>query len=279
MASSARHRIHRHPAAPWIELRDTAHTRDCYRPHTHAEYSIGIVDDGHATFLHDQGPHALRVGSVVLIEPDVVHACNPADARCWSYRMLFIDASWLHQAMAQRWALARPPERLSFSARASSDPAVRATVDRLCQPVLSAADARAQAMALADALADLAQPTEGARPPVRWPDLAPALHAMATQPDARLTVATLAEACSMSTSHFIRRFKAALQLTPGQYLQDLRLKGARQLLAQGVALAEVAQAMGFSDQAHLQRAFKARHAMTPGRYASAVPGDPSSPRG
>ncbi|WP_313572510.1 helix-turn-helix domain-containing protein, partial [Comamonas terrigena] len=43
--------------------------------------------------------------------------------------------------------------------------------------------------------------------------------------------------------------------------------GARRLLAEGAALADAAHAMGFADQAHLQRAFKAHHALTPGRYA------------
>ena len=42
---------------------------------------------------------------------------------------------------------------------------------------------------------------------------------------------------------------------------------ARRLLAEGSALSEAAYAMGFADQAHLQRAFKAHHSMTPGCYA------------
>ena len=45
------------------------------------------------------------------------------------------------------------------------------------------------------------------------------------------------------------------------------LDGARRLLATGAALSDAAYAMGFADQAHLQRAFKAHHALTPGCYA------------
>lgn len=71
----------------------------------------------------------------------------------------------------------------------------------------------------------------------------------------------------MSASRFIRRFKAATGLTPGAYRLNLRLNGARRLLAEGSALSEAAYAMGFADQAHLQRAFKAHHSMTPGCYA------------
>jgi len=55
-------------------------------------------------------------------------------------------------------------------------------------------------------------------------------------------------------------------MTPGRYLLNLRLNGARTLLSRGMPLAEAAHAMGFADQAHLQRSFKAHHAMTPGNY-------------
>ena len=62
-------------------------------------------------------------------------------------------------------------------------------------------------------------------------------------------------------------FKAATGMTPGSYRLNLRINGARRLLATGAALSEAAYAMGFADQAHLQRAFKAHHALTPGCYA------------
>ena len=71
----------------------------------------------------------------------------------------------------------------------------------------------------------------------------------------------------MSATRFIRRFKAATGMTPGSYRLNLRINGARRLLATGAPLSEAAYAMGFADQAHLQRAFKAHHALTPGCYA------------
>ena len=72
----------------------------------------------------------------------------------------------------------------------------------------------------------------------------------------------------MSPSRFIRRFTAITGVTPGAYRLNLRLNAARHLLAQGEPLASVAQQMGFADQAHMQRAFKAHHALTPGNYAA-----------
>lgn len=264
--SPSPHRIHRHPAAPWAALRVSVGTRDCYRPHSHPEYSVGIVDEGGATFHHPSGPQPVRAGSVVLIEPQVVHACNPAAGQPWSYRMLFVDAAWLHAAVAGVWGLAQAPQGLHFTSRAVDDPAVSAVVDRLCQPITSDSTAQALAEALPRWLAGcvVAGPPQDAAP---VPDeLRPAIAAMQDDTGQRLTVRALALACGMSAPRFIRRFQAVFGLTPGSYLQNQRINGARRLLAQGSALADTAQAMGFADQAHLQRSFKAHHAMTPGDY-------------
>ena len=56
------HQFHRHPATPWTELRISHQSCYSYRLHAHAQYSIGIVDEGETLFLHDQGPEALKAG-------------------------------------------------------------------------------------------------------------------------------------------------------------------------------------------------------------------------
>ncbi|MFO1231760.1 MAG: LysE family transporter [Paenacidovorax caeni] len=118
--------FHRHPAAPWVELRESRAAPHCYRLHMHAEYSIGIVDAGAAVFHHAGGPERVEVGSVVLIEPGVWHACNPEDGAPWAYRMLFVQADWL---------CAQLGVRAPRFARARHDAAAAQTVHRLCQPL------------------------------------------------------------------------------------------------------------------------------------------------
>lgn len=266
MPSDSQHRIYRQPATPWAELRVSVNTRDCYRAHAHAEYSVGIVDDGCATFHHPSGLQQVRAGSVVLIEPNVVHSCNPLSGRIWSYRMLFIEADWLHNAVARIWGLATPPEGLELISRCTEDPTIVLLADQLCQPLISEAAANTLTMDLPRWIASLAR----AGRPKDWShipsELVPAMVTMQTKCEKRITVKELANACGMSSTQFIRRFQTALGMTPGCYLQNLRINGARQLLSQGIALADAAYIMGFADQAHMQRAFKAHHAMTPGDY-------------
>ena len=73
----------------------------------------------------------------------------------------------------------------------------------------------------------------------------------------------------------LRTFTAAFGLTPMRYLASLRVERARELLARGASCADAAFQAGFSDQAHLTRAFKERLGVTPGFYQRAVTGKSS----
>jgi AraC-like DNA-binding protein len=235
--------------------------------HTHAEYSIGIVDDGEAVFHHPSGPEKVQRGSVVLIEPDVIHACNPNPQQVWSYRMLFVQANWLHAQIAVQQNCLESVTALHFASRSLNDGVTSSLVDQLCQPSTNDAVAAQQTQRLLQWLVNILMPGAASDLPPYAVILGPALQRLHSGLDCGVNVAELARSCAMSPSQFTRRFKAVMGLAPAHYLQNLRVNGARRLIACGTPLAEAAHAMGFADQAHMQRAFKLRHAMTPGNYA------------
>lgn len=262
MPSLTSHKICRDADASWWELRVSTNSSDCYRPHTHNEYSIGIVDAGTAVFRHPEGPTAIGPGAVVLIEPRVVHCCNPEDLQRWTYRMLFLRADWLHEAMSRHWGTA--VQRLEFLTHCTTDPAVEMAVHSLCRA--SPDMTQRLAAELPPLLATLARPASVRPDAAVPPALAPAESLLRLEGGAEPSVKALAEACGMTPSRFIRLFRKHYGMTPGDYLQNRRVNEARNLLGQGMSISEAAFAMGFADQAHLQRTFKARHAMTPGHY-------------
>ncbi len=80
-----------------------------------------------------------------------------------------------------------------------------------------------------------------------------------------LTVAELAEAVGLAPSRFHELFRARTGTTPARFLNTVRLDRAEALLRSGdLPLAEVAQAVGFSDQSALTRSLKRRRGVTPG---------------
>jgi AraC-like DNA-binding protein len=76
----------------------------------------------------------------------------------------------------------------------------------------------------------------------------------------------LAGAVRLSKSHLARLFRNQVGLPPHAYSLRLRIAKACRLLADGMPIAEAAQAAGFADQSHLTRHFKGRLGLTPGAY-------------
>lgn len=83
----------------------------------------------------------------------------------------------------------------------------------------------------------------------------------------KLSTAAMARRVGMSTTTFYMRFQDLLGETPGGYLQTVRLNAARRLLDEtDKSIAEIAQDVGFWDQAHFTKTFRARRGMTPNLY-------------
>ena len=68
-----------------------------------------------------------------------------------------------------------------------------------------------------------------------------------------------------------RRFKLATNTTPVQYLQDIRINHARELLKQSnLVVAEVADAVGYQDTSYFSSLFKKLNDVTPNEYRRLV---------
>ena len=76
----------------------------------------------------------------------------------------------------------------------------------------------------------------------------------------------LARVAGLRRRRLIDAFTRRFALPPHRYLIQLRVDAARPLLANGLPPAEVAAALGFSDQSHFIRRFKAAVGVTPGQW-------------
>jgi AraC-like DNA-binding protein len=77
----------------------------------------------------------------------------------------------------------------------------------------------------------------------------------------------MAKRAGLSTTHFNRRFRQLLRMTPLNYLRAVRVQHARGLLTTtDKPLAEIATLTGFSDQSHFTRRFRQTTGLTPDAY-------------
>lgn len=82
----------------------------------------------------------------------------------------------------------------------------------------------------------------------------------------RISVEELAEWVHMSKYHFLRKFKELTGVTVHTFVTNKRLIRACELLREGKSIAQVYQAVGFSDYSSFLRNFKNVFGVSPGRY-------------
>ncbi len=85
-----------------------------------------------------------------------------------------------------------------------------------------------------------------------------------------ISIVELAKAANLSESHFRRKFRAELGLSPQEFIMRARLRFASKLLRNGSKnIAQIAFESGFSDQSYFSRQFKKFYGQTPKAYRDA----------
>ena len=88
-------------------------------------------------------------------------------------------------------------------------------------------------------------------------------------PGAAWKVDELAKECDWSVSHFHRQFKNIVGMAPREYISQARMSAAQALLREGEqAVAEIADALGYSDVAYFSKHFRELTQCSPSEYRS-----------
>ena len=83
----------------------------------------------------------------------------------------------------------------------------------------------------------------------------------------KLSNAELAQKCNISEVYFRKVFTEVYRTTPKQFITDVRIDKAKQLLSDGfLKVGAVAEQCGFSNQYHFCRLFKEKTGLTPTEY-------------
>jgi AraC-like DNA-binding protein len=262
-------RFWRDDTLPFIEARSIHNGRKIsYAKHAHETFSIGIVAGGHCTYLNGKTQEPIGAGSVVVMNPGDVHACNPIDDDPWSYRMLYVDVPWLVD-IQQGLGMSRNDRFRPFSTTVTTQAELYAGLNRLYDVLIDPQADHLQKHGSALAfMVDVQQALSPARdlPRHGHRDLMRAAEFIRDNYTRSLKLDEICSAADLSASYLIRAFKNEYGMTPHAYLINCRIEFSRSQLRRGRPIADVALAAGFSDQAHLQRSFKKVVAATPGQY-------------
>jgi AraC-like DNA-binding protein len=268
-------RYWRHDAVPGVDLLRARYVTHRYARHSHETYTFGVIDAGVEEFEYHGELLRAGPGTVALLNPEVVHTGQAAVPEGWSYRVLYPDVALVTGIAAE---LGAPPGTPSFPQTVISDP-VSARLLRSAHLAAEHGDRLASSSLLRAALAtvlsthaQLARDAGGRRESrskssaVAAAAVAAARELLAGSLTSPPSLDELAAATGMGSFALLRAFRDELGLPPHAYLNQLRVRLARQLLDAGQAPADVAVAAGFADQPHLTRHFKRAVGVPPGAY-------------
>jgi AraC-like DNA-binding protein len=235
-----------------------------YGRHSHREYAIGVIEEGVGGNDYRGGVHYIPAGSIVVMNPDEVHTGFAADEGPLSYRMLYVERKAFAQILPDKadWPY--------FQTLCIQDSYWAKKLQGLHQILETSRDTLEQQERFTDTLSAFAHTygqtitlTAG-REPDAVKQIKSFLHAHYHQ---NISIDELVQITHLSRAHLIRTFRRAVGMPPYAYLLQIRIEKAKQLLAQGMPVAQVAYEVGFVDQSHLTHRFKLITGITPKQYA------------
>lgn len=237
--------------------------------HFHEGFAVGCIESGAMRFNYRGESVVAARGQVNLVVPGEAHDGHGAGRDGWAYRMFYLAPEALMEAAR---ALVARPNLPHFRAGVIDDPVLAGCIARthrlLESPDISLIEKETRLLwLLAHWISRHADERGG------WPEYGDEHGAVRRAREILeerfaedVPLAELARLAGLSPFHLIRVFEKRLGVTPHAYLTQTRVERARQRLAKGERIADIAVDCGFSDQAHLTRLFKRQTGVTPGKY-------------
>ena len=251
-----------HPDVPGLtEVLHARFTDHVYPAHTHEAWTLLLVDDGAVRYDLDRHAHGATGAEVTLLPPGVPHDGRSQFPGGFRKRVLYLEPGTLGEERVGR-AVDHPAfgdgvlrERIS-----SLHGALRCGGDRL--------EAQSRLALVVERLGQHLDRDVRPVPDVRDDAVADRLRDLLDASVVEgLSLDDAAAVLGRHPTHLVRAFTRRFGIPPHRYLTGRRIDLARRLLLDGLPAAEVAVAVGFSDQSHLTRHFRRMLATTPAAYA------------
>jgi AraC-like DNA-binding protein len=251
-----------------LEMLKASYSTHSFPRHWHETYVIQVVEQGTNEFSCEGKAWKAPQRSIVLINPYEVHNGCSAGGSFMKYRSFYPCEGYLRDVVSQM------DDRIDvspfFSRSVIQDPALAGMILRTHIKTESDQDSIHLQSMLLELFSKLVCKYSDRR--IRIGDISItgslkfARDYIQDNFAQNISLNQLAEICGLSPFHFLRTFQKMYRLSPHEFLKNVRIERARELLKKGLSITEVAGATGFYDQSHLNRNFKKLLGLTPGQY-------------
>lgn len=216
-------------------------------------YVLSLLIDGEGNYRDADGrTERLTAGAHTLVPPGFPHTYGTDPGQRWTELFVVFEGPVFDVLPQLRTPGPRYP---------APPPSVEALRTVLRKPRTERA-AEHQLLALADWLLDTEETGPG-----RSPEITEAMGRLADDLAAEVPLTTVAADAGLSYDAFRRRFVAEAGQSPGAFRTVRRLEAAATLLrVTELTLREIARTLGFADEFHLSRRFRAHFGVPPRDY-------------
>jgi len=232
--------------------------------HFHDTYVIGLIEHGEEEFYWNGRTIRVQPGDLVLVNPGEVHTGRPLTPDGLVYKSLYPSPTWISRMIVK-------PDDAAPHFR---EPVIRqypgGRAFRHAHQLVQSGDPRGPDL-MCEVLLHLCEEYSAGlirSPKTDRDQVQNVVDFIRDNSERNPSLIELGGVANLSPSYLVRMFRRYTGLPPHQFLLNVRIQKARQLMRRGLPLAQVAIESGFYDQAHFTRHFLAITGVTPGRYAT-----------
>jgi AraC-like DNA-binding protein len=237
--------------------------------HMHTKFCIGVVQQGARIFSQAGMSVVVPENAMFVINPGIAHAFKSQSNEGHSYLVICVDSEKVRHLASQISEKAQPVPYIRHVLLLDAE--LVSQVRQFFSLLRQADSILKRGTILTSMLAELI---------LRYGDMPPILRHVGSQRNAiervceyirehfnrTLSLEELAGVACLSPFHFHRLFVKNTGMSPHEYVIQIRIDRARELLLKGNSIAEVSTDVGFVDQSHFTRFFKRVVGIAPGRF-------------
>ena len=271
------------PGSEWPNVLSYRPSPSVYPPGWHDHYELAYVDAGTCAVVCDATPYALGPHSLCIIPAGCPHYEVPSNPEI-GYRLLWVKVRQdAIEYFATEYSVRTRELSIQKPARVKINTAITTILDCLCREVRERAPGselvrKGYLLALVGTISRevlrSTEPGAGAPQFAHDPVIDRAIAFMTQHHgDPELRVEHIARHVGLSVGYFSVYFRSRTGVSPYQYLLQIRLARARELVLEGrKTIAEVAEQVGFSSPFHFSRTFKKVYATAPSALRNRLSG-------
>lgn len=247
-----------------IEIKICSDNVHASKAHFHNEVSIGVIDRGKCELQLNGKSYELSEKTILIIPSNVVHRCIPHSYKEWNFKMLYVNNQWLKSSFFNElqyndFLYKKLDDSMYFSVNEVFKKIENTKIDieyesNLLNYISSLININNIDFYKIDFEYMHSKKIEIIKDYISRNYLN------------NITLDELSLIANLSKYYIIKQFEYCYGVTPHQYLMNLRINNAKELLKNGSNLTDVALKLGFYDQSHFTRYFKEYTGLTPKKY-------------